>query len=71
MDQKTLDIAIIAGELSWGPSSSQEGERKHQGENPPWEQGHGQGFPSLKGGFKWGLEESGPVKNCPAQCPSG
>lgn len=53
MDQKTLDITIIAGELSWGPSSSQEGERKHQAENLPWEQGRGQGFPSLKGGFEW------------------
>lgn len=62
MDQKTLDITVIAGELSWGPSSSQEDERKRQAGNPLWEQGRGQGFPALKGGFKWGLEESGPVK---------
>lgn len=35
MSWTTENIVTIAGELSWGPSSSQEGQRKRSGKSPP------------------------------------
>ena len=44
MASSEIDIAVIAGTPSGGPSNSQEGQRKHSGEDLPWPC-----FPSLKG----------------------
>lgn len=56
MSWTTENIITIAGELSWGPSSSQEGQRKGPGKSPPGDRAVGirlgQGFPSLKDHFE-------------------